>query len=151
MARPDVPNLSTDGAWSHHLLAPAERATRPQGTLLKSAHSLEACDVYTKRVPTHWNVYRNCLWNCESVPKNYNVTIATLPALVPIDVRIKKIHGQNNLRMQWHNMNVSLGRWHAGLTQTCLFSSSNNQYGETRDLKWVNAISYVYRFNVKHQ
>ena len=70
-SRPDVPILSTDGAWSHHLLAPAERATRPQGTLLKSAHSLnslEACDVYMKRVPTQWNGYRNCLWNCESVP-----------------------------------------------------------------------------------
>ena len=60
---------------SHHLLAPAERATRPQGTLLKSAHSLhslEACDVYTKRVPTQWNGYRNCLWNCESVQTNNN-------------------------------------------------------------------------------
>ena len=71
MSRPDVPNLSTDGAWSHHLLAPAERATRPQGTLSKSAHSLhslEACDVYTKRVPTQWTGYRNCVWNCESVP-----------------------------------------------------------------------------------
>ena len=44
--------------------SPAERATRPQGTLLKSAHSLhslEACDVYTKRVPTQWNGYQNCL------------------------------------------------------------------------------------------
>ena len=41
-----------------------ERATRPQGTLLKSAHSLhslKACDVYTKRVPTQWNGYQNCL------------------------------------------------------------------------------------------
>ena len=71
VARPDAPNLSTDGAWSHHLLAPAERATRPQGTLLKSAHSLhslEACNVYTKRVLMQWNGCRDCHWNCESVP-----------------------------------------------------------------------------------
>ena len=35
-----------------------------QTTLLKSAHSLhslEACDVYMKRVPTQWNGYQNCL------------------------------------------------------------------------------------------
>ena len=46
-----------------HLLAPAERATRPQCTLLKSAHSLhslEACNVYTKRVLMQWNGYRDC-------------------------------------------------------------------------------------------
>ena len=58
------------GRLAHHMLAPAERATgtRPKGTLLKSAHSLlflEACDVYTKRVPPQWNGYRDCLWNCD--------------------------------------------------------------------------------------
>ena len=40
MAKPDALDPSTDGLWSHYLLAPAERATRPQGTLLMSAHSL---------------------------------------------------------------------------------------------------------------
>ena len=58
-------------ASPHHLLAPAERATIPQGTLLKSAHSLhslEDCDVYTNRVPMQWNGCRDCRWNCESVP-----------------------------------------------------------------------------------
>ena len=25
-------------------------------------------DVYMKRVPTQWNGYKYCLWNCESVP-----------------------------------------------------------------------------------
>ena len=30
--------------------------------------TVEAYDVYMKRVPTQWNGYRNCLWNCESVP-----------------------------------------------------------------------------------
>ena len=39
VVRPDAPNLCTCGVWSHHMLASAERATRPQGTLLKSAHS----------------------------------------------------------------------------------------------------------------
>ena len=71
VAKPDASNLSTDGVWSHHQLAPAERATRRQGTLLKSAHSLhslEACNVYTKRVLMQWNGCRDCPWNCESVP-----------------------------------------------------------------------------------
>ena len=71
VARPDAPNLSTDGVWSHHLLAPAERATRPQGALLKSAHSLhslEACNDDTKRILMQWNGCQDCHWNCESVP-----------------------------------------------------------------------------------
>ena len=33
-----------------------------------SLHSLEACNVYTKRVLMQWNDCRDCHWNCESVP-----------------------------------------------------------------------------------
>ena len=62
------------------LIAPAERATRPQGTMLKSAHSLhslEACDVYTKRVPTQWNGYQNCLYETVRVfQTNNNMSIS---------------------------------------------------------------------------
>ena len=60
----------------------------PQGTLLKSAHSLhslEACDVYTKRVPTQWNGYQNCLWNCESVPNEQQLVFYPCYARTSID------------------------------------------------------------------
>ena len=60
-----------------------ERATRPQGTLLKSAHSLhslEACDVYTKRVPMQWTCYRDCL--CESSKRTTTTTTTTVSRVI---------------------------------------------------------------------
>ena len=51
-------------------------------------HSLEACDVYTKRVPMQWNGYRNCLWNCESVPNEQQqveiITSTSANVVIPV-------------------------------------------------------------------